>query len=130
MAAAVQVFLRASVYEPIYSALETLPVKTVRPLAPYGIAGTFEWMRTIAVALGKEKECVDSLERHLRNQQPVWNKLVKEAKKYRLGFVADASQMELLMKPEIFTVIPLLRVVEEMGFGIDLLIYDDSEAPP
>jgi hypothetical protein len=84
-------------------------------------------MRTIAVALGKEKECVDSWERHLRSQQPVWNKLVKEAKKYRLGFVADALQMELLMKPEIFTVIPLLRVVEEMGFGIDLLIYDDSE---
>ncbi|MEW6203179.1 MAG: nitrogenase component 1 [bacterium] len=127
-AAAVQVFLPVSVHEPIYSALEKLPIKAIRPGAPHGIAGTFEWMRTIAAALGREEEFVNSWERHLRAQQPAWNKLLKEAKKYRLGFVVDTSQMELLVKPEIFTIIPLLRSVEEMGFGIDIMYYDTSEA--
>lgn len=53
-----------------------------------------------------------------------WNKLRMKANKFRLGIVISWTDTGSLTNPEKFPLsIPLLQLLEDMGFSLDILIY-------
>lgn len=118
-----QVFFPLEMCECIYAELERLPIEVVRPEAPFGLDASLRWARTVGRALGLP----DALEAALAPVESAarreWEALRAEAAEYRLGFVVGPTQFQLLLSPEKFTGVPLLRLAEEMGFGIDLMIH-------
>jgi hypothetical protein len=124
-----QVFIPNMAYSEIFtSVFSSLPMKAVLPEAPYGLSRTWKWIESVATAAGRKKAFVSYRDEHeaeiSRRMQP----LVDEARSFRLAFVADASQVSKLANASSLWGIPMLPVIEEMGFGIDLLEYNPPGA--
>ena len=104
------------------------PVLTVR--APYGLAGTRACLREIAAATGREKAFEKVWGKRLAAFLPAWEGLRRQASGYRLAFVVSESTLPGLLRLRYGHGAPLATVVQEMGFGVDLLYYDRHGAPP
>jgi len=105
---------------------ERLCARTVRPPAPYGLAGTQAWLREVASAMGAQAVWEAAWSRRVEAWAGRWSELKSEAAGYRLAFILQPSQMARLSDPAYNAGVPLLPVVKEMGFGIELLVYVDS----
>jgi hypothetical protein len=116
----------------VQRSLGELDLDTHYTPAPFGIQGTLEYVRTVARPFGKEKEekAMSLLAENLKSLQERWNALSKEASQFRLAFVADGDSIEQLLRPEFLTGIPVLRLVGEMGFEVDILVYSPGGALP
>ena len=98
--------------------------------APYGVEGTRECLRSIAAAAGKEKEFKRAWAAKLKEFQPGWEELGREASEHRLAFVVSEASLPRLLQLRYGHGAPLASAALEMGFGIDLLYFDrHSEAP-
>ncbi len=97
------------------------PVKTVR--APYGLAGTEECLKDIAAAAGRGKAFARAWKGWLRELRPEWEKMREEARRYRLAFVVSETTLPRLWKIRHGLGAPLMPMIEEMGFGVDILYF-------
>lgn len=121
--ATLQVFFPLDICNPLYDALESLPMKTLRPDPPYGVRLSVAWLRAVAGALGAADRIDPALDVVLAPVIDEWNALKSRAAAFRLGIVVDSEQLDLLPNPSKFTGVPLLPVIEEMGFGVTLLVH-------
>lgn len=96
-------------------------IKTVR--APYGLAGTEECLKDIAAAAGRGKAFVRVWKGWLRELRPEWEKMRGEARRYRLAFVVSETTLPRLWKMRHGLGAPLMPMIEEMGFGVDILYF-------
>lgn len=99
-------------------------MKSVRPSAPYGFEGTRKWMLAIAKALGREDRfdaCWNAYESVWR---PDWERIRSQTEPYQLGFVVDHRRMEFLMRPASLTGVPLIGMIAEAGFDIEMLYFE------
>lgn len=126
-----QVFCDRSSYP---TKIQDLLAKTSRPViavpAPYGVEGTRECLRGIAVAAGKVKQFEKAWKEETGAYLAEWAALKKEAQGYRLAFVASEATLPRLMNLRYGCGAPLARMVLEMGFGVDIIYYDLHGATP
>jgi hypothetical protein len=94
----------------------------VSPQAPYGFEGTRRWLSSVVEALGRPDEVEPAWQQHSAPWAERWNQLRKRAAEHRLGFVVRDEESFFLTTPGRSWGVPLLQVVEEMGFGIDVLV--------
>ncbi|MFH1533133.1 MAG: nitrogenase component 1 [Pseudomonadota bacterium] len=126
-AAALNVFLSNSLWQHLYDQLtfeSKLPF--ISPLPPYGLAGSQAWLAAILDALkldGDPGAAVDALVAPLRDR---WDRLVEEARGYRVALVIRASETYYLTKPTFTWGVPIVAALEEMGFSMDVLLKLDS----
>ncbi|OGR76928.1 MAG: hypothetical protein A2X40_04040 [Elusimicrobia bacterium GWC2_65_9] len=104
------------------------PVISVR--APYGVEGTRECLRGIAVAAGREPEFAAAWAEATVNFLPAWEAMKKEASGYSLAFVASEATLPRLMTLRYGHGAPLAKMAREMGFAVDILFYDLHGAGP
>lgn len=129
--AAAHVFCSATSYQsklPELLAGGARPVLTVR--APYGIEDTGECLRAIARAAGREAAFEPVWKEKLRALKPEWEELSARAKEYRLAFVVSETTLPMLWELRHGQGAPMMRMIEEMGFGVDILYYDPHNDGP
>ena len=90
--------------------------------APYGFERTRAWLQQIADALSLEVDVDGAWQRHVDAQQAAWESLQQRARGRRVGIVVREAETYFLTTPGVTWGVPLLGVLEEMGFGIDLLM--------
>jgi hypothetical protein len=110
----------AKLYEDFF---ERLGIPTIAPPAPFGIEATRAWVEEVAGALGISPgehagwaSCVDG---HSRT----WKRLAKRARGHTLGMVLGPADVDALADPAThLAAVPLLAILEEMGFRLSLLV--------
>ncbi len=114
--------------EPLGAILAALPMKTVFAPAPYGAAGSRDFMRAVARAAGK----LDSFDREWeairRPLDPAWRALRREAGSFRLAIAADEDALSVLTQESFQVGLPVPRMLGEMGFDLDYLLFDTPNA--
>ncbi|MFA5139288.1 MAG: nitrogenase component 1 [Elusimicrobiota bacterium] len=90
-------------------ALGGLPLRTVYAPAPYGLEDTRAYVRSIGGAL-------PSLD-------PGWEPLRREAGRHRLAFVLSPEDLPVFEQPGFQTGVPVPKMLREMGFKADVLLY-------
>ena len=95
----------------------------VAPTAPYGLEGTHAWLQEVAEALELGPEVEDAWQRHVGPWQDRWRALQQRARSHRLGFVVRDAETFYLTTPGTSWGVPLVALLEEMGFGIDVLVH-------
>ncbi len=129
--AAAHVFCAATSYQsklPELLAGGARPVLTVR--APYGIEDAGECLKAIAKAAGREKAFEAVWKEKLAVLKPEWEELTARAKDYRLAFVVSETTLPMLWALRHGQGAPMMRMIEEMGFGVDILYYDPHNDGP
>lgn len=123
--AALQIFCERSSYPvQLRGILEKSSRKVVLARAPYGLEGTRECLGAIAAAAGKTAEFEADWARRLRKVMPSWRRMKKSAQGFRVAFVVSPATLPRLLSLRFGHGAPLARVIQEMGFGIDLLYYE------
>ena len=95
----------------------------VAPTAPYGLTGTRAWLQEVAEALELGSRVEEAWQRHAGPWQERWEVLQGRAAGHRLGFVVRDAETFYLTTPGTSWGVPLVALLEEMGFGIDVLVH-------
>ncbi len=128
--ARVQVLVPHPYFEPLYArVLDPLPLETIRAPAPYGVAGTRRWLTRIAAAVGRQEQMAAAWRAAMRRGAQARRRARARASAERLGFVVDAGEASALDDPARMVGVPVLSMVREMGFGVDLMVHGDGPAP-
>ncbi|MBI2387161.1 MAG: hypothetical protein HYV14_14310 [Elusimicrobia bacterium] len=104
------------------------PVLTVR--APYGLEDTGECLRAVARAAGREEAFEAVWKGKLAAVKPEWEELTARARDFRLAFVVSETTLPMLWELRHGQGAPMMRMIEEMGFGVDVLCYDPHNEGP
>ncbi len=126
--ASVQVFFPNGPWMRLYSnAFGDLPQKSVHAGPPFGLNGTRTWLKNVASEFGLDAEVDPVVDARLEAMKGQWDALSQEARNHRLGFVLDRDDMERLNTPVRNMGIPIFNMLDEMGFGIDILCYTEND---
>lgn len=100
-----------------------LPLRAVSPPAPYGPRRTWEWLKAVSEAAGRGAAFRKFHEANEGEYAQRWESARAAADGMRLGLVLDGSTLNRLTDPAQAWGIPSAPLLEEMGFGVDVLIY-------
>ena len=109
------------VYEQVF---DQLADRVIAPAAPFGLRASEAWVRAAASGLGLDDAKVNEALQLAREAiRPRWEALSDKARRHRLGFVVDPRVLPRLVDPERSFGLSMPAMLEEMGFGIDVLCY-------
>jgi hypothetical protein len=97
--------------------------------APYGLARTIGWYRSIAEIFGQEKRFKNWLKRILPSIQHTWRAWRKRAAKHSLALVIDSASSQRITDATQFYGFEILSLLEEMGFGLHVMVHHASADP-
>ncbi len=135
--ASLDVFCRTSkAWDRLYRKLVTDPTSKggrahVFVTAPFGMRHTRAWYEQIAAHLGIDADVDRVWSRRFGALEARWEEAGRRARGHRVGLVLRTEDLEYLEDPAYLSGVPLVDVLEEMGFGIDVLVKAaPSEAAP
>lgn len=96
--------------------------RAVMAPAPFGVRGTERWLAQVLAAAGRPPDAAAIVGRAAAPHAAALEALRAEAAQHRLAFVVGADEVHRLVDPAATWGVPLLPFVEELGFGIDVLI--------
>jgi hypothetical protein len=97
-------------------------IRFIDPPAPFGVEATRSWIETVVRALGVGTDLDAAWDAYSSPLLARWQELRAEASAFRLGFVIRDQEAYFLTTPASSWGVPLLAFVEEMGFGVDVLV--------
>ena len=101
----------------------------IAPPSPYGFAGTRLWLDEVAAAMELDAARVEaSWSAHVAPWQDRWETLRAQAAGRRLGLVVRDQETYYLTTPGTTWGMPLVALLEEMGFGLDILVHVSDKA--
>jgi nitrogenase molybdenum-iron protein alpha/beta subunit len=111
------------------------PARAILPPSPYGVAGCCRWLRAVAAASGRGEAMETVIAARLDELRPRWQALRARARRYRVGFIVDHPSWRAVLDPARSVGVPMLPMLLEMGFGVEVLIYvrpgaDEPEPEP
>ena len=120
--APVQVVLDNAYWRPLRTHLFSDPrVREVVAPPPYGLKGTEAWMAAVAEATGRPyRPAIASV---LEPAMARWSSLAAQAAERVAGVVAEARHVPRLLDPSLNFGLPLLALLDEMGFRIRVMLY-------
>ena len=98
----------------------------ISPQAPFGVEGTVAWLRAVASELELGGALSTVVEPALGQIRPQWEAQRAEAAAHTLGFVIADADARHLADPAQSWGIPLLAMVEEMGFSVEVFLGESS----
>ena len=118
------VLFDTSLYDSSYREIVgDIELPSIRPTAPYGVRHTRQWLWEVASALGRTSEQFEAAwEVKARAFDDEWTQLRKQVAGYRLGFVVDEERIRIFAEPRLWLGIPIIDMLKEMGFGLDLFV--------
>lgn len=103
--------------------MAVFPMQTVTPEMPVGRQGTWDFLKMTAQAAGTMEQYDAFYEKQHAALDERWARVVEESSRYCLGFVVPHDKIPRLCDSFITWGIPVLKAVEEMGFGLRILIH-------
>ena len=127
--AALNVFLPNQLWQHLYDQLQfDSRIPFTCPPAPFGLAGTLRWVEEVA-GFFKIPAAGEVLEERVAAIQQKWGSLHQEAGGFRLGFIIRSEETHLLTNPATSWGVPLVEMLEELGFGLEIYIkVEDRES--
>ncbi len=126
--AELQVFVDSHLYRATFRQIRGLAdIRAHYAPPPYGPQGSLGWLTDIAGELGITEGVQRAFDDAWAPFADTWTRLVARAQRHRLGFVLDRRAAELLRDPSLTVGVPVLEMIREMGFELELLLYDDVE---
>lgn len=105
-----------------------LPIPTIAPQAPYGLEDTLRWVRSIAEALEMDVDGNERWQDVIRRHAETYRQLAEKAGDHRVGFVISQLDVEAFLDPgSLLLGIPLARLLEEMGFGVEFCVVNPDD---
>ena len=102
--------------------LDGLGVRLVRPPPPIGVASTRAFFAELATALGEPGLFDAQLDARWAALEPTWTRLQKKARTHRLGLVGAESLVTQWLETRQMFGVKMLDLLEELGFGVDLVM--------
>ena len=102
--------------------LDGLGVRLVRPPPPIGPANTRAFFAELGAALGEPGLFDAQLDARWKALEPTWTRLQKKARTHRLGLVGAESLVRQWLDTRQMFGVKMLELLEEMGFGVDLVM--------
>lgn len=127
--AALNVYQLNTTWQHLYDQMLTdTRLPSVTPPPPYGFEGTREWLEAVSNALpNPESRPVNEVyERYVAPLRKRFDSLREEAGGYRLGMVLRAKETHYLSAPGHTWGVPLVKLLEEMGYSLDILVLMES----
>ncbi|MBI2384855.1 MAG: AAA family ATPase [Elusimicrobia bacterium] len=122
-----QVLSPRSEYGVIFAELAKGPgLKFISPESPYGLLGTRNWLKAVAAAAGRPERFEEAFGERYRGLRRTWRALRASAARHRLAFVIPEADAAALSDGRSLGGLPLLPMVREMGFGVELLLWSPS----
>ena len=94
-----------------------LALPAVMPPAPYGPLGCRAWLEAVV-----KNPWTAPASLRLADAEARWKILAGRAREHRLAFVLPRTELARLSDPSWNAGVPLLPLIQEMGFGVDLLV--------
>lgn len=94
----------------------------IEPPAPYGFEGTRRWLVAVGRALGREAEAERAFEAAASGRREAWEAARVEAREHGVALVVRAQETAHLTDPTTTWGIPLLAVLQEAGFQVEVLL--------
>jgi len=129
--AALNVFLPNQLWQHLYDQVRFKSrVPGIAPQAPYGIEGTRRWLKAVVDALRLDTDVGAAWSHLLAPHDADLAAVRAHAEGQRLGLVVRGEETFYLTDPSRTWGIPLVDVLEEAGFGLDvfLLVHDRAGA--
>lgn len=92
------------------------------PAAPYGFEGTRRWLVAVGRALGREAEAERAFEAAASRHREAWEAARAEARGHGVALVLRSQETAHLTDPSTTWGIPLLEVLQEAGFSVEVLL--------
>jgi hypothetical protein len=105
-------------------AFSDLPLESLYTDAPFGIAGTRSWLQSVGDSQQKSDAVRTIFDETFATLEPRWERLRSRAHEHRLGIVLHKDELIRLENPSRNLGVPILSMLHEMGFGIDLMCFD------
>ncbi len=99
------------------------PIRTISPPPPYGMAAGREWLGAVLSAARIEADADALWQEAARPFEGQLERLHEAARQHAICFVADGEETFRLIDPGNTWGIPLLPLVEELGFGIHVYLH-------
>lgn len=129
MNADAQVYIDNYLWQRFYDRIfSRLPLKTLTPPAPYGIEQTREWLLQIATFFGKQEKMCSLWDQHYTDIAAKWSLLKDKTSKHRLAIIMEKEYLSRLTDSRQCSSIPMMYLLTEMGFRIDVCIRCPKDA--
>ncbi len=100
----------------------------LKGVGPWGVEGTKRFVRSIVDRMKIEDDFEATFDEYLEPHLEEWERLKESISGHRLGFVLRGAEAYYFNTPGATWGIPLVAMLEEMGFGLDFLIkLEDRE---
>ncbi|HOU54449.1 MAG TPA: nitrogenase component 1 [Myxococcota bacterium] len=110
-------------------AFDGLPVRLVRPRAPFGREGTLAWLREVARHLPDPEAALQAVDTLDQRSRDAWETLRGRASGHVLAFVTDLEELDLLLDTTPVNAFSMLDVLLEMGFLVRFLVWPEGNDP-
>lgn len=129
--AALNVFHRTNrFWEDAYRRLAARhPIPALHPPNPYGVAGTRAWLDAVATATNRRPRARATWDRCFGPLQAEWRRQTAGARGLTVGLVLRPEDVECLEDPGLTNGIPLLAVLAELGFDLELWVRAHDGVP-
>ncbi|MFH2009444.1 MAG: nitrogenase component 1 [bacterium] len=114
-------------YDDVFRRLGT-PV--LAPAAPYGFTRSRRWVEAIARQGGVDLDAHEPWRTYYEGHRATYTALQERARAHRVGLIltpAEGARLATEADAPLLLPIPVLALLEEMGFGIDLLLAPATE---
>lgn len=108
---------------------EQFAVPSLEIPLPMGLDSTIAAVAAMGEQLGIGTEVRGKLSAELALLRAQWNRLKRQAVTRRLGLVVNETGVGQLDLSGRLTGIPVVEVIAEMGFGLDVLVFDAGHGP-
>ncbi len=128
--ATLNVLLPNQLWQHLYEQVQFSSVlPAISPQAPFGISGTRRWVGEIVRALGLPTDVDAVFAAHLASRREAWERASAAVAGHRIGLVVRGDETYYLTRPAATWGVPIVELLEELGFGLDVLLkVDDRQA--
>ncbi|PRP94279.1 nitrogenase component 1 [Enhygromyxa salina] len=103
-------------------------ILSLRP--PFGLAGTRQWLSSIGAAVDRRAEVEAEIDAMMTGVYGRWQLLRGRAQQLRVGFVIEHGNWRSALSIQRSLGVPMLELLSEMGFGVDVLAYCGERTSP
>ncbi len=97
-------------------------LRSIQPASPYGLEGTRRWLEEILGSLEIDGDAAGVLAGHCPEQIRHFAELREQAARHWLGIVVRSADTDYLLDPSWTNGVPVLEMLDEMGFGVEIFI--------
>lgn len=122
--ASLSVFCPNRLWQHLYDQLLSgTRIPQLMPPAPFGMDATRQWFSAVVRASNPGVDSEQAWSRATASVLEPWSALQSQASKLKVGFVVRDAEAWYLTSPDATWGVNLLGAVEDMGFGVELLVH-------